>query len=176
MKSQCFSQDVEKAEEFSDILLMILELVKSVMCVCEDEINNRLIPLLFRFNSSTFSFWCDIRLCNSNFTSSRAYIDYPNHSNGTSREAAALCSEEEDIDTSVLQCYHILKRKVIPVKFTRSVVPLNYLINYRFWKCSTQFAICLYRIQVLSQCELLFGFFGVLQKLTRNWCGEEPTN
>ncbi|RCN47102.1 hypothetical protein ANCCAN_06825 [Ancylostoma caninum] len=75
-------EDAEEAEAFSEHLLMILDLVKAVMCICEDEINHRAY-----------------RVCT--------------YANGTSLEAAALCSEEEDIDTNILQCYDILKRKVL---------------------------------------------------------------
>ncbi|KAL6737542.1 hypothetical protein Aduo_011174 [Ancylostoma duodenale] len=76
-------EDTEKAERFSEHLLMILDVVKAIICICEDEINHR------------------------------AYRECSNYVNGISSEAAALCSEEEDIDSNVLQCYDILKRKVL---------------------------------------------------------------
>ncbi|EYB81579.1 hypothetical protein Y032_0379g331 [Ancylostoma ceylanicum] len=78
-------EDAEKAEAFAEYLLMIMDLVKAIMCICESEIIHRV------------------------------YKESLNYANGTSFEADALCSEDEDIDSNVLQCYDILKRKVLEV-------------------------------------------------------------
>ncbi|KAK6752772.1 hypothetical protein RB195_003898 [Necator americanus] len=76
-------EDAEKALAFSDTLSVIVSLVKAITEICEDEIN------------------------------SIAYANIISQANTCRLGERELCSEREDIDNNVLQCYDILKRKVL---------------------------------------------------------------